>query len=199
MCVGQQTAAFPHNTWRWQRWMAKRTFLGQDFTFTPTPSQGTSGKFSLFSLYTDMEKQFLEGKHFHKKHLFNTGKKQPFGCNTGSSAKLKPISRSLLLSPPPISWSPSHSHVAIRNVSIFYSLFPLFSSKEIGFHSIHDHSALSLAQLEPTLSFFVTRSYKDIRLTRLFRLYPKNSASWSKNRSGENKGWERVVMKMSLR
>lgn len=50
------TAASPHNAWMRQRQMAKGTCLGLDFTFTLTPSPGTSGRFSLFSPHTDMVK-----------------------------------------------------------------------------------------------------------------------------------------------
>lgn len=50
-------------------------------------------------------------------------------------------------------------HVGTSN-AIFYSLFALSSSKEIGFHSIQDHFALSLAQIlsQDYPFFFLTHS-----------------------------------------
>lgn len=50
---------------------------------------------------------------------------------------------------------------------------------------------LCLAELETRLSFCLTHSHKDIRPTRMFWLYPQNTASWRKNRSREDKGWGR--------
>lgn len=119
------------------------------------------------------------------------GRKHPFGFNVGSSPKPKicfmisPQSTTNQLKPLLFQWSNKECFYLLQSVFTFFiqrnrlseypwSLCPLFG----------------LAWAKTTFFIlFMIHSYKDIRLTRMFWLYPKNGASWSKNRSREGKEW----------